>query len=191
MLHKELGAYLIAVGQRMIISNQSVADILSEIALDATITNSMAANGLDGQIAERIATVEGSKILRPLAEVRTFASVEECEQAKLADASRADNDEDDTPYMRHFCAMTREEIIETVDEAISAQFGRTNLLRLKHYSLTLLEIADHPNEVVEFYEWLDRDLALEADDVPDWAPFTYQQLLEYILANVQVAPSKE
>lgn len=185
ILHKELGAYLIAVGQLMIQKNQSVGEVADNIENDSAIAEAMMKNGIRGEIATEIAQKRGHAFVRQLQCRRTFADLNE-QQAHYAeyegdDEDDGDSDDEDEKFEK---MPTRAEVETWTASAIAEFFGESAFKRMRHYNLTLADIADDEDSVYDFWQFYESNVReLSGDDVPDWSPMTFDKLVDCIFAD--------
>lgn len=95
MLHKEFGAYLIALGTEMIKGNINVRDATdneAEGAIYSSLVQTMMAQGIDGERAEQIIDSEGWQVMRPI-RAHTFATPELEEAQRERDEEEEDGEE--------------------------------------------------------------------------------------------------
>lgn len=165
MLHKQLGAYLIAVGHHMIQHNIGVQEVLDDTTFDEAIKGMLMCNGVDGEAAAKIAQHQGFTALNSLM-TKTFASPEleaEYERSLTDWDEDDDNDGDEDEGTTDTEPFDVKTALNVVGEIVADCLGEGAVARMRTYNLTLGELVGHPDAVQEMWDDIAEHLDVRAD----------------------------
>lgn len=182
MLHKELGAYLIALGTQMMAQNKSLSAVADDIELDNAIIDSMMAHGLSQEKATEVAIKTGHSFVRVLNR-KTYASSEE-QAAKEAAYVSEDWDDDDDEDGDDAPSFTRGEIEADAEIVLRQYLGDGVYKRMRHYDLTLGDVA---SDLMNFFDFADEyaeSFRLNTSNIPDLSSFTFKDLVDFVFKDL-------